>query len=178
VQTLKERSDAELLDAVVERDRDALHELYVRHEPWLVARLSRRCSDPQIVEEVVQDLFVHVWRSARSYQGTGEVAAWLWGISIRKLLHRMRPRRPLLDRLKLQRNPDVASAEEQMLLGVEHGDLGRALDSLSPELRAVVQATILDGLTTNEASMLLGIPSGTVKTRMQRAKRDLREALA
>lgn len=178
MQTLKGCSDAELLDAVVERDRDALQELYVRHEGWLVARLSRRCADPQVVEEVVQDLFVHVWRSADSYQGTGEVAAWLWGISIRKLLHRMRPRRPLLDRLKLQRNHDVGSAEEQVLIGVEHGELGRALDSLSPELRAVVQATILDGLTTNEASMLLGIPSGTVKTRMQRAKRDLREALA
>lgn len=41
-----------------------------------------------------------------------------------------------------------------------------------------MQVTILDGLTTNEASTLLGIPSGTVKTRMQRAKRDLREALA
>lgn len=177
MQTLKGCSDADLLDAIVERDRDALHELYLRHEGWLVARLSRRCADAQVVEEVVQDLFVHVWRSADTYQGSGEVAAWLWGVSIRKLLHRMRPRKPLLDRLRLQRHVDTGSAEEQVLIGVEHGDLGRALDSLSPELRAVVQATILDGLTTNEASTLLGIPSGTVKTRMQRAKRDLREAL-
>ena len=50
-------------------------------------------------------------------------------------------------------------------------------ECLSPELRAVVQATVLDGLTTREAALLLGIPPGTVKTRMMRAKPLLREAL-
>jgi RNA polymerase sigma-70 factor (ECF subfamily) len=61
---------------------------------------------------------------------------------------------------------------------VEYGDLAGALDRLSPELRAVVQATVLDGLTTREAGHLLGLPAGTVKTRMMRAKAQLREALA
>jgi RNA polymerase sigma-70 factor (ECF subfamily) len=65
-----------------------------------------------------------------------------------------------------------------VLLGVEYGDLAGALDRLSPELRAVVQATVLDGLTTREAGHLLGLPAGTVKTRMMRAKAQLREALA
>ena len=64
-----------------------------------------------------------------------------------------------------------------MLLGVHCGELGVALDQLSPELRAVVQATVLDGLSTKEAAMLLGIPAGTVKTRMMRARQQLREAL-
>ncbi len=172
------RDDAELLGAVAERDRGALHELYDRHEAWIAARLSRRCADVQIVEEVVQDVFVTVWRSAGKYRGSGDVAAWLWGIAIHRLLQRLRPRRPLLDRLRGQRLVEQHSAEEQVLLGVEHGDLAGALARLSPELRAVVQATVLDGLTTNEAASLLGIPSGTVKTRMMRAKRELREALA
>ena len=64
-----------------------------------------------------------------------------------------------------------------MLLGVEFGDLAGALSRLSPELRAVVQATVLDCLTTKEAQ-LLGIPSGTVKTRMLRARAQLRGELA
>ena len=64
-----------------------------------------------------------------------------------------------------------------VLLGVEHGDLAGAMNQLSPELREVVQATVLDGLTTREAGRLLGIPSGTVKTRMMRAKAQLREGL-
>jgi RNA polymerase sigma-70 factor, ECF subfamily len=45
-------------------------------------------------------------------------------------------------------------------------------------LRAVLQATVIDGLTTREAAVLLGIPPGTVKTRAQRARKQLREALA
>src|SRR6266571_303970 len=69
------------------------------------------------------------------------------------------------------------SAEDQVLLGVEHGHLAGALNRLSPELRAVVQATVLDGLTTRDAGRLLGIPAGTVKTRMMRARIQLREAL-
>ncbi len=69
------------------------------------------------------------------------------------------------------------SVEEQVLSGVEYGDLGRALARLSPEMRAVVQATVLDGLSTREASRLLGVHQGTVKTRLFRAKAVLRREL-
>lgn len=173
-----ERTDDELLAAVAGHDRGALRELYLRHEPWLTPRLARRCADSATVEEVVQDTFTTVWRSADRYAGRGEVAAWVWGIAIRTLMHHVRPRRPILARLTALRHEDQRlSAEDELLLGVEHGDLGTALGSLSPELRAVVQATVIDGLTTREAAALLGIPNGTVKTRMHRARIHLREAL-
>ena len=176
-----ERSDSELLAAVRDRDRGALNELYRRHESWLTLRLAYRCNDCGTVEEAVQDTFVKVWNLAGRYDGSGEVAAWIWGIGIRTLLHRMRPRKSLLDRLSSLRPTyatiDVTSAEDQVLLAVQHGDVGSALGSLSPELRSVVQATVLDGLTCEEAARMLDIPTGTVKTRMMRAKRELREAL-
>jgi RNA polymerase sigma-70 factor (ECF subfamily) len=172
------RTDAEVLAAVAEQDRGALRTLYERHEPWITARVARRCADRQIVEEVVQDTFVTVWRSADGYDGRGEVAAWMWGIAIHQLLHRLRPRKPLLDRLRMVRSDPRGSAEEHVLLGVQYGELGVAMGRLSPELGAVVQATVLDGLTTREAATLLGIPAGTVKTRMMRAKVQMREALA
>lgn len=171
------RSDAELIAAVAERDRGALRELFDRHEPWLSTRLAHRCGDRSIVEEAVQDTFVAVWRSASKYHGGGTVAAWIWGIGIRTLLHGVRPRRSVWDRLRAERSLDVVSAEDQLLFAVEHGQAGAALQRLSPELRSVVQATVLDGLTCAEAGRLLGIPSGTVKTRMMRAKAQLREAL-
>ena len=171
------RSDSELVAAVVDRDRGALHELYMRHEPWLSIRLAYRCSDRSMVEEAVQDTFVAVWGSADTYRATGPVAAWIWGIGIRRLLHLMRPRKSLRERLIAQRSPALLSAEDELLVGVEHGDVGLALGRLSPELRMVVQATVLDGLSCQEAGRLLGIPSGTVKTRMMRAKREMREAL-
>ena len=136
-----------------------------------------RCSDPEVVAEVVNDTFLVVWEKPGKYKGEGEVAAWLWGIAIRTLLHRLRPRKSVFERLVQIRREHVPSAEEAVLLGVEHGDVGMALQRLSPELLAVVQATVLDGLTTREAAALLGIPSGTVKSRMSRARLELREAL-
>ena len=169
--------DADLVAAVAEGDRQAFRLLYDRHAPWLTVRLSRRCADQDVVDDAVQDTFVTVWRDASRYEGRGDVAAWIWGIAVRRLIDgiRRRPRREFALRTRPEVEPSV---EEKVLLGVEHGDLAGALNRLSPELRAVVQATLLDGLTTREAARLLGIPAGTVKTRMMRARAQLREELA
>ena len=174
---MTERSDADLVAAIVDGDRGAFEELYRRHAPWLVVRLSRRCADAGMVDEVLQDSFVAAWRSARRWDGRGEVAAWLWGIGIRRLLDAFRHRGAVLQALTEPSEAEI-SAEDLVLRGVEYGDLGGALRRLSPELRAVVQATVLDGLTTREAAHLLGIPAGTVKTRMMRARAILREEFA
>lgn len=170
-----ERGDAELLVALATGDRDALRTLYDRHAPWLTLRLSRRCADVDTVDQAVQDTFLAIWRKPASYSGRGDVGAWIWGIAIRRLLDQLR-KRPTT--VRGRDDPSVVSAEELVLLGVEHGHLASALGALSPELRSVVQATVLDGLTTREASRLLGIPAGTVKTRMARARVQMREALA
>ena len=171
------RGDATLLAEMAEGDRAALRVLYERHAPWLVLRLARRCADPGLVEEVVQDTFVGVWRGARRFRGDGEVAAWIWGIGIRRLLDRLRSR-PSPTPVAWADDDVLVSAEDEVLLGIEHGELGTAMNTLSPELRAVMRATVLDGLTTKEAARLLGIPQGTVKTRMLRARQQMREALA
>jgi RNA polymerase sigma-70 factor, ECF subfamily len=170
------RSDEELLVAIGDQDRGALTALYHRHAPWLTARLIYRCADADIVDQALQDTFVAIWRKPTSYGGTGEVAAWVWGIGVRRLIDQLRRRpalvySPAVDQLML-------SAEDEVLAGINHGELAGALDRLSPELVAVVQATVLDGLTTREAARLLRIPTGTVKSRMSRAKTELREALA
>ncbi len=154
--------------------------LHRRHAPWLRVRLARRCADPDLVDDAIQDTFVAVWRDAHRYRaGEGEAAAWIWTIAIRRLISIMRGTRTTPPVTPLDDAHLVAeSAEDAVLVGVEHGDLGDAVARLSPELRAAVQATVLDGLTVKEAARLLGIPEGTVKTRVMRAKARLREYLA
>lgn len=174
------RTDAALLAAVAEGDRSALRELHDRHAPWVAARLRRRCADPDVAAEAVQDTFVAVWRSAGRWDGRGEPAAWIWGIAIRRLIGVLRTRgrwAPVADAARPSAVDVVVAAEEQVLGGIAHGGLATALAGLSPELRAVMQATVLDGLTSREAGRLLGIPAGTVKTRAMRARAELRGAL-
>jgi RNA polymerase sigma-70 factor, ECF subfamily len=171
-------SDAELVAAIAAGDRAALRSLYVRHQPWLTARLRHRCSDPDVVAEAIQDTFVAVWRNAARWSEAGEPAAWIWGIAIRRLIGVLRHRSrwsPVSNRVSDA--PTLTTAEDLVLFGVAHGDLAGAIDRLPIELRAVLQATVLDGLTTREAAHLLGIPAGTVKTRMMRARIQLRGAL-
>ncbi len=171
-------SDAELLTAVGSRDLDAIRELYERHAAWMSVRLSRRCNDSEIVADALQDAFVAVWQKPSGFRGQGEVAAWLWGIAIRRLISRLRSRRDVIVGFEPAKAAPVPAAEEQVLLGVEYGDVGQALAQLSPQLRAVIQAVVLDGLTTKEAARLLHMPEGSVKTRLSRAKVQLRVALA
>lgn len=176
------RSDGELLRVIAaDGDRRAFEELYRRYAPWLAARLRGRCSDAGIVDDVVQETFLAVWRGNARYREEGDVAGWLWRIGSRRLIDALRSdgaRGRMRQAFARLRHRDEASAEERVLAGVEHGDLAGALVRLSPELRAVLQATVIDGLTTREAAVLLGIPPGTVKTRALRARKQLREALA
>jgi RNA polymerase sigma factor (sigma-70 family) len=177
--TSSEQDDSVLAARVADGDSGALRELYDRHAGWLYARLMRRCNDTDVVVEVVQDTFVTVWKDAHRFRGDGEVAGWLWGIAFRRMVSRLRSRKDVLllaewDGAALGRAP---AAEDEVLLGVEYGDLAGALRRLSPEFRAVVQAVVLDGLTTREAGRLLGVRQNTVKTRLHRAKQQLRGAL-
>jgi RNA polymerase sigma-70 factor (ECF subfamily) len=174
-----ERTDADLLHALVGRDEGALRELYTRHAPWISARLSRRCADADAVADVLQDTFVAAWTGASGFRGEGEVAAWLWGIAIRRLVSRLRKRADLaLGPALRDDDRSEISAEERVLSHVEHADVGTAMAQISPELRVVLQLTVLDGLTTREAATLLGIPRGTVKTRLERARSRMREEMA
>jgi RNA polymerase sigma-70 factor (ECF subfamily) len=175
----EERDDAALLRGIAGGDDEALAALYDRHAGWLTARMTRRCAIPDVVDHAVQDTFLAVWREAGAYRGGGDVAAFIWGIGVRRLIDAIRRESGARRRLWRAAEPGVVvSAEDQVLVGIEHGRLGQALAGLSPELRAAIEATVLDGLTCAEAAVLLGVAEGTVKSRCHRARIALRAALA
>ncbi|MGA4999592.1 RNA polymerase sigma factor [Streptomyces arboris] len=174
--TETESDDAALVRAVAGGDAEALGALYDRHAGWLHARLVRRCADAETVREVLQDTFVTVWRSAGSHRGA-QVGGWLWVIASRRLVDTLRAGARADRPLRPAPETVAPSAEERVLAGLEYGDVGTALAGISPELREVLRATVVDGLSTREAAALLGIPEGTVKTRAMRARRELRAAL-
>jgi RNA polymerase sigma-70 factor (ECF subfamily) len=165
----QERSDAAVVAAIAAGDRRALETLYHRHARMLTVRLHRRCGDPELVDSAMQDTFLAVWRSAGTYRDTGgEVGAWLWTIALRKLIDQMR-RRPAPSPSATLPEPEPLPAP-----GTRAHDL---LGGLPAELHDVVRAVYLDGLTTSEAAVLLGIPQGTVKSRLARARSVLQEDL-
>lgn len=167
--------DALIVQRIGAGDRTALAELYERHAGWLTIRLQRRCGNVELVDTALQDTFLAVWKQADRYEPTGEVGAWLWTIAIRRLIDQLRKRPPPSPVADVAPLADVITHEIPLALG--HTELGEAFASLEPELQAVMAATALDGLTNREAADLLGIPTGTVKSRLSRARQILQERL-
>lgn len=183
----QDEDDGALLHRAARGDGDAFAELYERLAPMVLLRLRRRCADEELAADVLQETFTAAWRAAGSWDGRGDVAAWVWTIAARRLVdaYRRRAVRPPSALWDGVEHPDPTrpeasspSAEAVVLDRVLTEDLELALTGLSPELRAVLQATVLDGLSTREAAVVLGIPEGTVKTRALRARTVLRQALA
>lgn len=171
-----------LLRRVALGDRDAFDELYRRTSPWLAVRLRRRCADDELVAEVLQETYLAVWRAAAAFAGAGvggTAVGWLWTIAARRLVDALR-RRARDGRLPSAAltAPAAPAAEDEVLDKVLGDAVGAALRRLAPELRQVLQAMVLDGLTVRETAVLLGLPEGTVKTRARRARIALREALS
>jgi RNA polymerase sigma-70 factor (ECF subfamily) len=174
--------EGDLLRLVAGGDRAAFEEFFRRTSPWLAVRLRRRCADDDVVAEVLQESYLAVWRAAGAFVGAdvgGSALGWLWTIASRRLVDAFRRRgrdasalRPAIV------EPVVAAAEDTALEAMVGDPMWSALQRLAPELRQVLQAMVLDGLTVRETAVLLGVPEGTVKTRARRARLAIREALA
>jgi RNA polymerase sigma-70 factor, ECF subfamily len=172
-----------LLRRVARGDLGAFDELYRRTSPWLAVRLRRRCADGELVAEVMQETYLAVWRAAAAFAGAGvggTAVGWVWTIAARRLVDalRRRARQAQLPLAALLPAPAAPAAEDEVLDSVLGDAMGAALRRLSPDLRQVLQAMVLDGLTVRETAVLLGVPEGTVKTRARRARIALREALS
>ncbi|MFJ9743331.1 RNA polymerase sigma factor [Streptomyces sp. NPDC101166] len=176
-----EPDEERLVQLVATGDRAAFEELYRRTAPWMVLRLRRRCADEQIVAEVMQETYLAVWRAAGAFAGTsvgGTAVGWLWTIAARRLVDAFRRRAHHAEPPPAAALAEVAPAAEDEALAVTvGGDVGDALRRLAPELRQVLQAMVLDGLSVRETAVLLGLPEGTVKTRARRARIAMRKAL-
>jgi RNA polymerase sigma-70 factor, ECF subfamily len=171
--------DDQLVRAVAAGDRRALELLYRRHAPWLAARLAARTSSRDLAEEALQDTFLAAWRGARTYHGTGEVPAWLWGIARRRLASLARRQPPGSLPLDVTgERVDPASGPEEAALGQDaSARLRRAVAHLPDEQRAAITAVVYQGQTITQAAQATGVAEGTIKSRLHRARLHIRREL-
>lgn len=169
--------DAGLIDAIASGDDAALRTLFERHAPWLAARL-RRTLPADAVEDVLQETFLAIWRGAGRYHGEGAVGAWLWGIARRQAAVWARANgRPMADVEAATATASAADPEAQAIRAV---DLAAALAALGPdgaEQRELVRMAYVEDRPLAEVAERLGVPQGTVKSRLFKARQRLRAAL-
>lgn len=169
-------SDEELVFAIAGGDRDALGELYDRHA-GAVAAVARRygVGDDQL-EELVHDVFLELWGSAGEYDPErASVRTWLLVRTRSRAIDRQRKRtrrQELLDQSGDLLHPTSPAIDQAK--AVAHEQVRQAVARLDEELRQVVDLAYFAGESTRSMAEALGIPRGTVKSRLRRA----REAVA
>jgi RNA polymerase sigma factor (sigma-70 family) len=177
--------DFALLRRIAAQDRKAfetLYGLYYRRLFGYLLKLTRRAD---MVEEVLNDVMLVIWKKAGTFDGRSRPSTWIFGIAYHKALkalaHRGAASRGALpESWNEQDRPEPVEEEEPENLAVRRElatTLGRALHALSAEQRAVVELTYYYGHSYQEISEIVHCPVNTVKTRMFHARRRLRELL-
>jgi RNA polymerase sigma-70 factor (ECF subfamily) len=177
-----ELSDHELIARVICQDEDALAALYDRYYRLIFAIGLRVTGDQAVAEEVVQDVFHAVWRTAGGFKPTGNPAAWLVGIARHRAIDATRARGVRARRgdhslniaLEIDNGLLTEVYVEQRLLG-EH--VREALRQLSPPQREALELAYYAGLTQAEIAVRVGAPLSTVKTRLRLGLLKLRRCL-
>lgn len=171
--------DAVLMRRVADGEEVALRMLYERHAAGMLRLIRRLTSQREVAEEILQESWLAVWRSAGSFRGEAPVRAWLLGVARRQAHNRLRRAEPVL--VELEKAADVPDLEpavdEQVLARAERRDLVAAVAELPEHLREVLVLVLAEDLPYPQVAVILGIPTGTVKSRMHMARRLLTEAL-
>lgn len=180
--------EASLQARLLARDERALVELVELVSPWLLGVAQAMLSDRDEAEEVVQEAFTIVWRRADLFdRESGRLVPWLLRITRNRAIDRLRAKRRRA--LKHNRFLDHEGAGANRTGAVEpneaalpgwhvHETVHAALRTLSEEQQQVVRLAYFEGLTHSEIAGRLGIPLGTVKTRLRLAFDKLRTGLA
>jgi RNA polymerase sigma-70 factor (ECF subfamily) len=169
-------SDATLIARLVERDESALAALYDRYAGMLSSVLNRILRDTQAAEEILQDIFYQLWRTAAQFDpARGSLPGWLLVIARNRAISRLRRHNPasgeelLENTVVLPTNLESTIAQRQLI-----GKVKGALDSLPKEQRAAIELAYFEGLTHSEIAARTGDPLGTVKTRLRSALETLK----
>ncbi|MCU0280298.1 MAG: sigma-70 family RNA polymerase sigma factor [Acidimicrobiia bacterium] len=178
-------ADEELIALVAGGDERAFACLYDRHARVAWALAHRLLGERTAAEDLVQEAFLALWRGAAGYRPSrGGVRTWLLAILRNRGIDRLRTqgaqarRQGLLEQEEQVLRPAGAPAEEAALGAVQGQAVRRALAQLPDDQREVLRLAYYGGFTHHEIADLLGVPLGTVKSRMRLGLERVRRAIA
>jgi len=169
-------SDAALLLAVGEQDQEAFRQFYERYAGRVLAYVQAMGRGRLPSEDLVQEVFVAVWRKAGQYRlALGTPEAWIFTITRNKVLDIWRSHSPVVDRgdLELETVMDPTSTPDPTLVATIH----KALSGLPEDQRRPLVLAYFGGYTYEEAAGRLGVPVGTLKSRIRNALGQLKDLL-
>jgi RNA polymerase sigma factor (sigma-70 family) len=173
-----EPQEQRLLACVVAGELRAFDALYRSYQPRLTRFLERVTRRSDLVEELLDDTMLVVWKRADSFDRSSKVSTWIFAIAYRKALKALRRAGlPAFDEHAQQTEALTPGPEEELGQRQVRALLLRAMNELSAAQRTVVDLSYFHGMAYREISAVIDCPVDTVKTRMFHARRRLRAAL-
>ena len=171
-----------LIERACRGEESALQELFEQHRGDVTRMVFRVMGPDPDVEDVVQDAFIHVYRSIRSFRGESKFSTWLYRVVTNVARMHLRKRRsrprtvdapvPEIQVMGPEGGPDTLTQRNRSLR-----TLYRHIDALSEKKRTVLVLHDLSGLPPKEIAEIVGAPVLTVRTRLFYARKELYEAL-
>lgn len=177
--TARATTDEMLLERIADGDRSAMHTLYARHNLRVYRFVLRMLRDVTATEDLVSQVFLDVWRTARQFEGRSQVSTWLLSIARFKALTTLRQRKyEDIDQDEVMEVADGADTPEASLDRSRTSEILRAcVAKLSPAHREIVDLVYYHEKSVDEVAGIVGIPAATVKTRMFYARKQLADLL-
>jgi RNA polymerase sigma-70 factor, ECF subfamily len=176
--TIAEPTSENLLSRIADGDREAFEVLSRRFLRTIYTEALRVVGDAAAAEDVTQEVFVRIWRSADRFDADrGSAAAWICTIARNRARDHVRVRRPIPVEELPEQIDESTGADGTQLRDAEALDLHAALSELAEPLRQLIELAYWHGLSQTEIADRLRLPLGTVKTRTRRALAQLAELL-
>jgi RNA polymerase sigma-70 factor (ECF subfamily) len=169
-------SDPEIMERLASGEIGALGELYDRYHAALRLFVARATSDAEDVDDLVHATFLAAAKAANRYDGRPSCRPWLIGIAVRLLRRRRRAFGTLFAVLSSIRGARPTTADPRPAL-LARSDVERGLARISEAKRVALLMAEVEGLSSEEIATALGVPIGTVWSRLHAARRELREVL-
>jgi RNA polymerase sigma-70 factor (ECF subfamily) len=173
-------SDETLIERIADGDRDAMRTLFARHRLAVYRWIVRLVRDEALAEDLLNEVFLDVWRQAAAFEARASVSTWLLAIARHKALSARRRRTEVeLDDGFAATVADPADDPELVAEKKNRAELlRRSLRRLPPEQTEVIDLVYYHDKSVKEVAKIVGIPEATVKTRMFYARRKLAELVA
>jgi len=174
-------SDDELLTSIQGKDVRALEALYDRHRVLAYSIALRTLSNPSDAEDVVQEAFLNVWRSAGTYRSDrSSPRSWLLSIVHHRAIDKLRGRQSRLQPTALEEGmnvPDGTDVWREVSGNLTGEDVRHAMAQLPAEQRQTIELAYFKGYTHSQISQVMQVPLGTVKGRMRMGLHKLKSLL-
>lgn len=176
--THRAAEDVDLISRYLKGDQNAFDELMRAHEDRVFGICLRMLRDREAALDVTQETFLTVFRKADKYKAEAAFSTWLYRVTMNACYdHLRRTKRRQADALPDGIDPADPSAGDPLEAVEVRPDIEKALQQIPEEFRSAIVLVDLQGLAIDQAAEILGVPSGTIKSRVFRGRRQLAEIL-